>query len=178
MSINQDFGYKGHTSSWASLSKLRVFFRKEAYFMKNWVQILESWQKGLCLSGLSFSVVQFTFFLFYLSPLLCSSFLSLLPSLSFLFSPPLPNSCSHLWKKMASLQFMSLNVPLSLQITIPILLETGSPALLPRFRIPGERILLTQLGTHCTLTRGAGFKTQTWLHGLVWRPLPRERCLL
>lgn len=77
MSINQDFDYKGHKSTWASLSEKEGVF--QGCFVKNWIHILESWQKGHYLSGLSFLLSSSYS---SLSPHLCSPLLSLLSSLS------------------------------------------------------------------------------------------------
>ena len=64
---------------------------------------------------------------------------------------------------MASLEFLSLHVALSLHDTVPAISEANSPCLLPNFRFPVERVFLTQLRTHSVLTRGTGFKIETWL---------------
>lgn len=50
-------------------------------------------------------------------------------------------------------------------VTVPDTSETDSPSLLPSFRFPVERILLTQPRTHSAVTRGMGFKIETWLQG-------------
>lgn len=98
-------------------------------------------------------------YLFSLSFSACLLHILHILSLSSLLFPLFLPSHSHLWKKMASLQFPSLPV------TVPDTSETDSPSLLPSFRFPVERILLTQPRTHSAVTRGTGFKIETWLQG-------------
>ena len=101
--------------------------------------------KGSCLSGRSSSLCLFYIFcILSLSSLL----LFLLPSLSSLLSsPPLLSPCCHLWKKMASLQFMCFPVTLGLHVRVPATTENHiAPSQL--------QISSTEnLGTHSTLTR-------------------------
>lgn len=150
MRINQDFECKGQKSAWTSLGKKSTF--KEIWMLtKNWIRVLESWQKGPCLSGRNFSVCLLLILYILLPSFPLSSF-------SFLFLPPPP---SHLWKKIASLQF-EFAYYTDFHVTVPAASETNSPSPLPNFRFLVERIRLTQLGTHPTLTRGTGFKIQTW----------------
>lgn len=125
--------------------------------MKNWIRVLETWQTGPCRSGLSFSVSA-PYCLCSVSRLFSPHLSSPFFPLSFLLSfPPLPSPPSHLWKNMASLQFLSLHVLLSLHVTVPAISETPSHS---QFQICRGKYLVDLRGSHSPVTRGAGFKSK------------------
>lgn len=91
----------------------------------------------------SLSDLRFSMCLLHVLYILSLSSPPLSPLLSLLPSSLLSLICGRKW-----LSYLSWHVSLTLHIIVPDTQETNSPSLLPGFRFPIERILLTQFGTH------------------------------